>query len=738
MSPALIALWSQIALNLLVQISLLAFLVLAIAYAVRRIAVWRYSIAYSGLIAAAILTVSSFSFQLSGSSVISIPLLPIEARSFGIDSVSSNLPLPGNSAQTDASFIMETPEPGTLTDLEFAQLGDGSQASGFKWIAVGMLVWLLGMILSLTSLFNSARRVRQLIASSERIESPLIDKVLENIQELDLDSQIVQTFSHEKIHSPVQAGLSRAVILLPTGFIEKASYEELEAVFIHELAHWHRKDNLANLFQKIVIAVFWFHPLFHLLDKIIERSREEICDNYVLAQKEPSLYGEILFSINQSMQQKHNPKLLAVSIFGKTWKLEHRIRELLSSRRDQTMKLSSSRNLSTQLVSIGLSLVIASCIFVPSVNEVQAQDTNQAGDTGAEPSEPRDPPTANAAETLRTEVFEAVSLIQELLDPEDDTQEPDLDQAKVMLDEIYENYFEQGNNFEKSTILNFHTNYYLMISDYEETIATFLAMLEIENLRDDIENRTLRSLGQLYAAEEQWQNSIRYYELWLAEAESIDNVTARGLSYGHYQLEQWESARDYWQQYLDIESEENLDRDDFAYLNGLHYTLNDFEAARELTQDMILRFNDPVDWNNLRAIHQRLDEDESIASLESDLGGALNLNSSEPEIAFASVVPWDADYLPLVAIAPMYPRSAADEGIEGWVLLEFTVDEQGRVVEDTIEVVDREPSDIFDRTSVRAVGDFIFQPRIIAGRAEAVIGVQYLFRFALEDDDDQV
>ena len=99
----------------------------------------------------------------------------------------------------------------------------------------------------------------------------------------------------------------------------------------------------------------------------------------------------------------------------------------------------------------------------------------------------------------------------------------------------------------------------------------------------------------------------------------------------------------------------------------------------------------------------------------------------------ASISATDGDYLPLVAIAPQYPTRAAQRGIQGWCLVSFTVDGLGNVVEETIAVVDAEPPNIFNRSSIRAAGRFKFQPRVVDGRGVEVPGVQYLFRYQLED-----
>ncbi len=120
-------------------------------------------------------------------------------------------------------------------------------------------------------------------------------------------------------------------------------------------------------------------------------------------------------------------------------------------------------------------------------------------------------------------------------------------------------------------------------------------------------------------------------------------------------------------------------------------------------------------------------------------GPDLNIDRSQVqmdtglELSNASISATDGDYLPLVAIAPQYPTRAAQRGIQGWCLVSFTVNGLGNVVEETITVVDAEPANIFDRSSQRAAARFKFQPRVVDGKGVEVAGVQYLFRYELED-----
>jgi periplasmic protein TonB len=118
-------------------------------------------------------------------------------------------------------------------------------------------------------------------------------------------------------------------------------------------------------------------------------------------------------------------------------------------------------------------------------------------------------------------------------------------------------------------------------------------------------------------------------------------------------------------------------------------------------------------------------------ALNIDRGGA-NIETGL-DIGSAGISATDGDYLPLVAIAPQYPTRAAQRGIQGWCLVSFTVNGLGNVEEESIVVVDAEPVSIFDRSSIRAAARFKFQPRVVDGEGVNVPGVQYLFRYQLEE-----
>jgi protein TonB len=91
----------------------------------------------------------------------------------------------------------------------------------------------------------------------------------------------------------------------------------------------------------------------------------------------------------------------------------------------------------------------------------------------------------------------------------------------------------------------------------------------------------------------------------------------------------------------------------------------------------------------------------------------------------------DGEYLPIVKVAPVYPRRAQTRGIEGYVLLEFTVTKTGAVRDP--HVIESKPPGIFDRSALNAALKFKYKPKVVNGDAIDVAGVKNRITFELAD-----
>ncbi|WP_346837758.1 energy transducer TonB [Microbulbifer sp. SAOS-129_SWC] len=95
----------------------------------------------------------------------------------------------------------------------------------------------------------------------------------------------------------------------------------------------------------------------------------------------------------------------------------------------------------------------------------------------------------------------------------------------------------------------------------------------------------------------------------------------------------------------------------------------------------------------------------------------------------------EGDYLPIVKVAAQYPRRALQRGIEGYVIIEYTVTKNGsvrdpRVVEAFTK--DGNPTTIFNRSALKSALKYKYKPRVVDGQAIEVPGVKTKISFDLQ------
>ena len=99
-------------------------------------------------------------------------------------------------------------------------------------------------------------------------------------------------------------------------------------------------------------------------------------------------------------------------------------------------------------------------------------------------------------------------------------------------------------------------------------------------------------------------------------------------------------------------------------------------------------------------------------------------------ISSSGMATGDGEYLPIVKVAPIYPRRAQTRGISGYCIVEYTVTASG-AIRDPV-AVDCEPAGVFEKASVKASLKFKYKPRVVDGVAIEVGGVQNKFTYELE------
>lgn len=181
-----------------------------------------------------------------------------------------------------------------------------------RWALFVFLVWALGASVAMLRLLAGLWRLRQLRRSCTPIIAadldPAVRKTVEAIGASGsmISSNSIMIATSECVRVPAAIGFWKRTIVLPGWTLRELPAQDLNAILLHEFAHLRRSDDWTNLIQKIVRALFFFHPAVWWIEKRISVEREMACDDAVLAETaNPRGYATCLVSLlEKSLAQR--------------------------------------------------------------------------------------------------------------------------------------------------------------------------------------------------------------------------------------------------------------------------------------------------------------------------------------------------------------------------------------------------------------------------------------------------
>jgi len=246
-----------------------------------------------------------------------------------------------------------TPPPGRRTKIHFS--GPNILFSA----------WLAGMLFFVVALGFQYKKMRgDLLRASAVKDAEALGLIDEAKASLGVKAS-VRFLESPNLFSPILLGLLRPHIIIPAGTLKRREHRQILPIFLHELAHFKRRDLWANWVQVILQILYWFHPLVWLANLSIRKEREMIVDDMVLVhlKGEREAYGRSLVSILKRAARK---RLLApgyVGIVETSKSLRLRLRRILDA----------NRKLSLRLGWMSVALVIAlALILIPQARVIKA------------------------------------------------------------------------------------------------------------------------------------------------------------------------------------------------------------------------------------------------------------------------------------------------------------------------------------------------------------------------------
>lgn len=163
-----------------------------------------------------------------------------------------------------------------------------SQTS-YAWVAaIVCSVWITG---ALVTLVVWLRRLRRSALPVSKASEAAQDAFCAAKRQLAIDGKVEFTISAEATE-PILLGITNPVVVLPASLEKNLNSAELNAVLLHELAHFVRRDNLIGSLAHLITAAFWFHPLLWWMERQVSADCEYACDEVVLTTaNEPAAYA---------------------------------------------------------------------------------------------------------------------------------------------------------------------------------------------------------------------------------------------------------------------------------------------------------------------------------------------------------------------------------------------------------------------------------------------------------------
>lgn len=162
------------------------------------------------------------------------------------------------------------------------------------------LVWAGGCLFLVA--FACWRYVRwnRLIARSPPMTDPNVLQLLDSARRTMGVRRPVTLVSVHGLNSPAVFGLRQIWLLLPRSAATQLSDQELQMVFLHEMAHVRRHDLGLNVVLIGLQFLHWFNPFIWLASHRLRADGELVCDRMVmnrLLAAERSHYGHLLLKL---------------------------------------------------------------------------------------------------------------------------------------------------------------------------------------------------------------------------------------------------------------------------------------------------------------------------------------------------------------------------------------------------------------------------------------------------------
>lgn len=197
--------------------------------------------------------------------------------------------------------------------------------------------WGLGSLVILLATIRSIRLARRIRRQAQLVLQPRCQSIASAAAKslgLAVVPPLVQTTS---LPTPALIGVRNPIVALPCWIRDEATDAELRTILLHEFAHLRRKDIWTICAQALARMLYWPIISIHWLNRELTRSREEVCDNLVLAHTDELSYSELLLRLAKQTVAS-SPAFASIGIVEHKGELESRIARMLDPRSNRSVE----------------------------------------------------------------------------------------------------------------------------------------------------------------------------------------------------------------------------------------------------------------------------------------------------------------------------------------------------------------------------------------------------------------
>jgi len=209
-----------------------------------------------------------------------------------------------------------------------------------NWALYLFAAWATIAAVGLVRVAAGLWHVRQIRKKSRVVDTCELDSALQATLAEFRSSRKVDLCVSYDLHVPTAIGFFKPAVIIPAWTLNELSPAELNPVLLHELAHLRRWDDWTNLAQKLLRAVFFFHPAVLWVETRLSLEREMACDDLVLAQtSNPRAYAKCLVSLAEKGVILRRGMALAQAAVGRMRQTTQRVLQILDARRPSGVRV---------------------------------------------------------------------------------------------------------------------------------------------------------------------------------------------------------------------------------------------------------------------------------------------------------------------------------------------------------------------------------------------------------------